>query len=330
MSGNLTFKLKLIFVPSEENNWRPKFLEGDFIFYYLLFLLILKLITFSFLFYFPKTIFFADITKTTLFNLTNQTRIISGLPPLKENPKLTQAAYLKAKDMLEKDYFSHFSPEGLSPWYWFKLAGYDYSVAGENLAIGFLDTKEVYQAWLESPSHKTNLLNEKYQEVGIFPLKGEFQGNEVTVVVQLFGSQKVEPIQKEKPGSSAKEKVKEEVLPLSSLGAEEIVLEEQPKEILSQTEKSVFAPAGEEFLTGISFNFFSFFNSYYYQILQVIIYASLLFIIGVLIINIFVRIDIQHKDLIFKTLGVIGVLILFAFLDREIILNLIPHNFLIG
>ncbi|MFA0783493.1 CAP domain-containing protein, partial [Fervidibacter sacchari] len=81
------------------------------------------------------------------------------LPPLSENPILNQSAYLKAKDILDKDYFSHFSPDGLSPWYWFKLSGYDYQFAGENLAIGFLDSKEVHDALMSSPTHKQNILN---------------------------------------------------------------------------------------------------------------------------------------------------------------------------
>lgn len=315
MKSDFLFKLKLIFIPVKENNWRPRFLDNNFLFYYLLFLFILKLIAFSFLFYFPRTIFFADITKTALFNFTNQERIALGIPSLKENPKLTQAAYLKAKDILEKDYFSHFSPEGLSPWYWLKLVGYDYSIAGENLAIGFLDSREVYNAWLESPSHKANLLNEKYQEVGVFPLKGEFQGKKVTVVVQFFGTTKKiqpiqpsQPIQKEEPLTVSKK----EVLPSPS--SKEVLSEEK----ITESKKPILVSQT-----------LSLFDSYYYQILQVIIYTSLIFIIGILIINIFVRFDIQHKDLILKTLGVIGLLVLFLILDRETMLNFIPHEFLI-
>lgn len=301
---NLISKVQLTFIPTEENNWRPRFLEGSSLFYFLIFLLLFKLIAIFFLFYFPKSVFFADITKTSLINFTNQKRIALGISPLKENSKLAQAAYLKARDMLEKDYFSHFSPEGLSPWYWLKLAGYDYLIAGENLAIGFLDSKEVYQAWLESPTHKANLLNEKYEEMGVTALKGEFQGKEVTVVVQFFGS----PAQiSEKFG-----RVNQTTKPISK------------EEVLPPPSTLPAAPPPTPV-----FNFISLFDSYYYQILQVITYASLFFILGVLLINIFVRIDIQYKDLIFKTLGVIGVLIILILLDREIILDLIPHNFLI-
>lgn len=333
--------IKPIFVPCQKNNWRPKFLEGSFLFHYLIFLFLLKLIALSFFFYFPKTVFFADITKTALINLVNQERTALGVAPLKENSKLNQTAFLKAEDMFEKDYFSHYSPGGVSPWHWFKIEGYDYTIAGENLAIGFLDSEEVYQAWLNSPSHKANLLNPAYKEVGISVLKGDFQGNEVQIVVEHFGSPKVQPAQEpiqEEQSFPASEK---ETLPSSSL-AETPESKGEKKEILSDAEKPLIKGETEEKISiteegkkipvgpqkpVLAFQFFSLFNSYYYQILQIIIYMSLFFIIIALLISIFIRTDIQHKDLIFKTLGVIGLLVLFILLDRTTMTAIIPHNF---
>src|SRR6185436_16880757 len=71
------------------------------------------------------------------------------------------------------------------PWYWFKQAGYVYKYAGENLAVGFVDSKTVYDAWFNSPSHKANLLNKNYTQVGTAIVSG-FDGNSI-VVVQEFG-----------------------------------------------------------------------------------------------------------------------------------------------
>ena len=116
MIKNIISKIKPIFIPCQENNWRPKFLESSFLFHYLIFLFSLKLIAISFLFFVSKTFFFADITKAVLINLVNQERTVLGVAPLKENSKLNQTSFLKAKDILEKDYFSHYSPEGVSPW----------------------------------------------------------------------------------------------------------------------------------------------------------------------------------------------------------------------
>ena len=91
--NKLLLRVKILFIPSAENEYKPRFLESDILFHYILALLILKLIAISFIFYFPKTVFFADLTKTTLIELTNQERQTLGLPVLKENLKLNQAAY---------------------------------------------------------------------------------------------------------------------------------------------------------------------------------------------------------------------------------------------
>jgi len=310
MLKGIIFKLKLIFIPCEDNNYRPKFLDSQFLFYYLIVLLVLKLIVVPFFIYFPKSAFFADLTKTALTNFTNKARMALGIQTLKENPKLEEAAYLKAKDIIEKDYFSHQSPEGISPWDWFKKAGYDYKFAGENLAIGFLDSEEVHQAWLDSPSHKQNLLDPNYSEIGIAVLKGDFQGSETTVVVQLLGTPQPLPVE-EKPETNLPLPEKE-VLPEK----EEIVSEETSPQLLEKNQKDILA-----------LNFLSFFSSDYFNLLQKIIYGSLILIIISLLINIFVRIDIQYKDLIFKTTGFIVLLIFFIFLDKEFLIQLIPHNF---
>lgn len=106
--------MKSIFLPHKGNTYRPKFLNGEFLFYYAAALLLLKLLVLPFLFLF-RNCFFADLTKTSLVDLANVSREQSGFQPLRENPVLNQAAYLKAQDMIEKDYFAHYSPEGVSP-----------------------------------------------------------------------------------------------------------------------------------------------------------------------------------------------------------------------
>lgn len=312
----IILKLRLIFIPCSENSYRPKFLESKFLFYYLIFLLILKFITVPFLIYLPKTIFFADITGTAIIKLTNQERESLGVNPLKENSQLNQAAYLKAQDMIKKDYFSHQGPEGESPWHWFQETGYDYQYAGENLAIGFLDSKEVYGAWKRSLSHRANLLNPNYQDIGIAVLGGQFGEQETTLVVQLFGSPKIKTTLKEEP-TEFKEVTTPETPPMSREKeevSEKIAVAGKFKE--SPPSKNTFA-----------FNFFSFMSTNYNDVVQKIIYFSLLLIITCLIINIFIKFDVQHKDLIIKTLFFIALLALFIYFDKELIIRLIPHNF---
>jgi len=138
---------------------------------------------------FPGNAFFADITKSELLLMLNQTRNSLGLNALKENTQLGQAAELKAQDMISNGYFNHTSPSGISPWHWFSEAGYNYKYAGENLAIGFYESKEVYRAWLDSQSHKDNIISPYYSEVGT-AIASDPNNNGAIIVVQLFGTQK--------------------------------------------------------------------------------------------------------------------------------------------
>ena len=157
--------------------------------YCAVFLLVLKIFSIAVFLNFSPNIFFADITKGALINMVNQSRESAGIGGLSENIKLDQAAELKAEDMVQKQYFSHNSPDGTTPWHWFSKIGYDYKYAGENLAVGFFDSVDVFHAWLNSPLHRENILNPKYQEVGTAVLKG-FGPNNAIVVVQLFGTLK--------------------------------------------------------------------------------------------------------------------------------------------
>lgn len=97
----------------------------------------------------------------------NENRAQHNLPPLKENPLLSQAAFAKNSDMLQNQYFDHIAPSG-KKWFAFILeSGYRPEVAGENLAKGFQDEKELVEAFMNSPSHRENILNAKFEEIGI-------------------------------------------------------------------------------------------------------------------------------------------------------------------
>lgn len=127
------------------------------------------------------------IFPSVLVGLSNNERQAEELPVLKVNPKLQQAAQLKALDMAKKGYFSHMTPEGYAPWYWLDQVGYDYLSAGENLAVNFDHSAEVNQAWMNSIKHRENILSKKYTEIGIATAKGKYQGQDSIFVVQFFG-----------------------------------------------------------------------------------------------------------------------------------------------
>ncbi len=150
---------------------------------------------------FPDLARFSSITQGRITELVNQARAENGLAPLRINPTLQQVAQLKLDDMIANGYFAHSSPSGIDPWYWFKKAGYLYTYAGENLAMNFIEAEEVSQAWLASPTHRANIMNPNYQEIGIAVGVGVIDGFESTIVVQMFGTSFAPPklVKKPKP-----------------------------------------------------------------------------------------------------------------------------------
>jgi hypothetical protein len=129
-----------------------------------------------------------DITPDGLFIQTNQERADYGLPPLRMDAQLNDSAGMKAANMFALDYWAHVSPTGIQPWYWFTKAGYNYSYAGENLAMNFDTTSGVMQGWMNSPGHKANILNPHYVDVGFAVENGTLVGQQTTLVVAHYGA----------------------------------------------------------------------------------------------------------------------------------------------
>lgn len=131
----------------------------------------------------------SNLTVDGIIKDTNVRREASGLTPLHMNAKLNKAAAAKVDDMFNQQYFEHESPDGKSPADVIRAAGYEYIVVGENLALGNFKTDVVLvQAWMDSPGHRANILNGKFQEIGVAAKKGMFDGKEVWLAVQEFGA----------------------------------------------------------------------------------------------------------------------------------------------
>lgn len=129
-----------------------------------------------------------SVSRTDLLNETNTYRVQNGLAPLALNTKLNNSSQAKAQDMVDKDYWAHVSPDGTQPWYFFDQAGYVYSAAGENLAYGFDSSAAIVSAWMNSPTHKANVLG-AYVDVGFGFVNGtNYQGGQYTVVVAHYGT----------------------------------------------------------------------------------------------------------------------------------------------
>ena len=135
---------------------------------------------------------FAAVMSAVLVDLANsdRTALAPDAKTLTVNSELVAAAQAKANNMALKGYFAHIDPDGKEPWAWIKEAGYDYQYAGENLAVRFGDSIEVERAWLASPTHRANLLDGRFTEVGIATAYGIYQGQPTTFVVQMFGTSK--------------------------------------------------------------------------------------------------------------------------------------------
>jgi hypothetical protein len=130
----------------------------------------------------------SQIPVETIVSLTNSERAKYNLPQLQNNAQLADAARRKASDMFANNYWAHYSPTGVKPWYFINAAGYTYLHAGENLARDFSDPDSVINAWMNSPTHRDNVLSPKYQDIGVAVVDGQLNGVETTLVVQMFGT----------------------------------------------------------------------------------------------------------------------------------------------
>lgn len=149
----------------------------------------------------PKTAHLSTITEEKIVELTNIERTSSGLPTLSVNDKLTAAAKAKAAAIIITGDFSH-SINGRSFSAWVRDENYEYSIVGENLAIDFATSEGVLKAWRNSPSHLKNILNDKYEDIGVAVIEGPYQGENTIVVAQIFGTPNKEKEDKEVDSAS--------------------------------------------------------------------------------------------------------------------------------
>lgn len=182
-------ELRHLLLPHHSNNHRAKILHPSTLSLFVAVFLIYQFFINFFLAISPSVLGFAsDISPEKVVAITNQKRAERGLTPLKINSLLNEAAQRKAGDMFAFNYWAHSSPSGRSPWSFFKEVGYSYVYAGENLARDFMDSEGVVEAWMNSPTHRDNILNSHYQEIGVAVVNGTLNGVETTLVVQLFGT----------------------------------------------------------------------------------------------------------------------------------------------
>lgn len=182
-------KLIHLLLPRESNNHKAKILHSSSLVVIAAFLILFQ----GIINYLPNLKpgilgYASNISPQEVVNLTNQKRAEAGLSALSFNQTLSSAAYTKGRDMIDRDYWAHVAPDGTQPWKFFSQFGYKYRYAGENLARDFSNAQDAVNAWMSSPTHKENILNPKYKEIGIGVVEGDLAGSDTTIIVQFFGS----------------------------------------------------------------------------------------------------------------------------------------------
>jgi uncharacterized protein YkwD len=269
-------KLKNLFIPNAENNYRPSFFETG----------AMIAVSFAIVLIFTFSVNIPNILRTVgnnsqlsailpavLAELTNEERVKASLSALKENELLNKAATLKASDMATKGYFAHVSPEGKKPWNWVQDVGYKYQYAGENLAVNFKDSEDVTLAWMNSPTHKANIVKAEYTEIGTGVATGTYNGVESIFVAQVFAKPYI-------PGNYAN--ALEAVAPL--------------KEVVK--------------------DFFEYLLYNNHDLTNKILIGFLIFVGVALILKVIIYIKIQHKGLIMNGLGVCGLIVVLMLVNN--------------
>jgi len=181
--------LRHLFVPHASNNYTPRLFH-----FQSLLIITTVLIGAQFLLRFGAGYsgsvlgYASNISTSEVITLTNQKRSEVGVGQLVYSDVLSEAARLKGENMIANNYWSHVGPDGTEPWDFFANVGYSYRYAGENLARDFSNPVSAVNAWMASPSHRDNMLSDKYKEIGVAVVEGTLDGVDTTIIVQLFGT----------------------------------------------------------------------------------------------------------------------------------------------
>ncbi len=316
--------LKDLFIPHQGNSYKPKVLRPKSLIVYVLLAVFVKVAVTGFLFItYPDPAYMAAIVASRMVNLVNASREESDLPPLKINNYLVESAIAKGQDMLENQYFAHDTPDGKKPWQWIDRTNYDYVYAGENLAMDFTSAEVVNSAFLKSPSHRRNILNPKYIEIGIAVLNGELNGHPTILLVEFFGTQRkdISALASAKPTPTENEIeqpiVKNQETPI-------VAGKQTTGEIPTPPESQTLSP--EPPSEGIIVVTTEQKNSralvdLIIEYSNIFFIAFLIFIFISLLLNIFIKIRVQHSSLILQTIVVFAlitamVLVKFHFIEQ--------------
>jgi uncharacterized protein YkwD len=141
----------------------------------------------------------AEITAASLVAEMNRYRSAEGLGPLFIDQRLMAAAEDRMHDMEESGVWQHRPPGGGSPFDAVKRHGFEFSLAGENLATGFETAEVLVESWMLSPGHRQNVMSPAFGSVGIAIIDGHVARRaDGKSVVAVFAREMVKPVTKKK------------------------------------------------------------------------------------------------------------------------------------
>lgn len=126
-----------------------------------------------------------DIIQQEMVIAVNQARAVGrscgatyyvAASPVKWNDKIATAAFKHTTDMVTNNFYSHTGSDGTSPGDRLMAAGYAWKTSGENIAVGFSSTAEVFQAWLGSEGHCRNIMKPEFTDIGAAAADGNYNG----------------------------------------------------------------------------------------------------------------------------------------------------------
>ena len=195
--------LKDLFIPNENNNYKPKALEPKRIAFYGISSVIIKIIVIVFVAFMPISAWLTPDVMSgesqKIIQLTNSIRSSLNVALLTQSSILNSVAFQKAQDMLVSQYFAHVGPDGKDVGSWLNIFKYSYEVAGENLAMGFSSAEDVVNGWTRSKTHYANLIDPDFTEIGVGMSSGKFEEYDTTFVAQIFAKPKVAAVVKPTP-----------------------------------------------------------------------------------------------------------------------------------
>ncbi len=300
--------LKKYFIPHEGNEYKPHFLrhEAMLFFFFLVIIVELGFLIQVFLI-FDKTKFLASVLPGVLATLTNEERALNDAPPLVENDLLKAAAQMKAEDMATRGYFAHTSPDGKTPWYWLNQVGYRFLAAGENLAVNFFESDDVGRAWMNSPTHRANIVKKDFTEIGIGVADGVYEGRHTVFVAQFFGT----PLK---------------IIPLENTASTQASTttpeSPKPEAVAVNTQTTPVSPAPEPIEIKVLGEETKFIDKVLTSPRQSLTYAYMgiaLLVLLALMLAVFIRSEIQHPKIIFRGLALVAVIIALSFVNLQVL-----------